>query len=102
MGRPGPCPMERQGIHFYSVTSSQHAMHWCRFINPPLTRRQMLAQCANGFGAAALAALLAEESYSMQTAADATVSSTSPQTTHHPPRATSVIMLYMDGGPSQV
>ena len=27
----------------------------------PLTRREMLLRCANGFGAVALAALLAEE-----------------------------------------
>ena len=33
----------------------------CRFIEPPLTRRAMLARCANGFGAVALAGLLADE-----------------------------------------
>ena len=36
-------------------------MHCGRFIVPPLTRREMLLRCANGFGAVALAALMAEE-----------------------------------------
>jgi hypothetical protein len=71
-------------------------------MNRPLSRRQMLAQCANGFGAVALTALLAEQAYGMRTAPDSTGHSMSPQLTHHPPSATSVIMLYMDGGPSQV
>jgi len=53
----------------------------------------MLGQCANGFGAVALAALLADEG------AAGDVGRT---VTDHPPRATSVIFLYMDGGPSQV
>ena len=35
-------------------------MHCGRF-NRPLNRREMLLRCANGFGAVALAALLAEE-----------------------------------------
>src|SRR5437588_30880 len=35
-------------------------MHCGRFIGPAQTRREMLARCANGFGAVALAALLGE------------------------------------------
>lgn len=56
----------------------------------PLTRRDMLRTCATGFGAVALAALLAEDA--------------EPQSfgTHHRPRARNVIFLYMDGGVSQV
>jgi hypothetical protein len=54
----------------------------------------MLARCANGFGAVALAALLAEKGRG------------SPDRTkpirHHAAKANSVIFLYMDGGPSQV
>jgi hypothetical protein len=65
-------------------------MHCHRFIDPPLTRRAMLARCANGFGAVALAGLLAEES----SAAAAGL--------HHPATARNVIFLYMDGGPSQI
>ncbi len=36
-------------------------MHCGRFLETPLTRREMLLRCANGFGAVALSALLAEE-----------------------------------------
>ncbi len=64
-------------------------MHCGRFIPTPLTRRDMLLRCANGFGAVALSALLAEEGRS----------ATLP---HFPARARNVIFLYMDGGPSQV
>src|SRR5579875_3824157 len=67
-------------------------MHCGRFLGTPLTRRDMLWRCANGFGAVALAALLAEEGQS----ADAT------RAPHFRPRARNVIFLYMDGGPSQV
>jgi hypothetical protein len=54
----------------------------------------MLLRCANGFGAVALAALLAEE-------ADAATGMRRP-VRHFPARARNVIFLYMDGGPSQV
>jgi hypothetical protein len=64
-------------------------MHCGRFIPTPLTRRDMLLGCANGFGAVALSALLAEEGHSASTP-------------HFPARARNVIFLYMDGGPSQV
>lgn len=72
---------------------SQPSTHCGRFAPRPLTRREMLQRCANGFGAVALTALLAEEA--------------APQTQrqpvqHHPARVRNVIFLYMDGGPSQV
>jgi Protein of unknown function (DUF1501) len=51
-----------------------------------LTRRAMLARCANGFGALALAGLTAEARGGR----------------HHHAKAKSVIFLYMDGGPSQL
>jgi hypothetical protein len=63
-------------------------MHCGRF-RTPLTRREMLLGCANGFGAVALAALLAEEGGAAPVR-------------HHPAAARNVIFLYMDGGPSQV
>src|SRR5438132_5046496 len=63
----------------------------CKRAYVPLTRRDMLGRCANGFGAAALAALLHEEGRSQ-----------APPPTHHRARAKSVIFLYMDGGPSQM
>lgn len=56
----------------------------------PHTRREMLASCATGFGAVALAALL-NETATPQAAG-----------THHAHRAKNVIFLYMDGGVSQV
>jgi hypothetical protein len=67
-------------------------MHCGRFIETPLSRRDMLLRCANGFGAVALTALLAE---------DGRVSAAM-QAPHFPARARNVIFLYMDGGPSQV
>ena len=59
-----------------------------------LSRRSLLARAANGFGAAALAGLMADPSYGNDAAlADGL---------HHPATAKNVIFLYMDGGPSQV
>jgi hypothetical protein len=55
------------------------------------SRRELLLRAANGFGAVALASLLAEDGR----ATDAPVR-------HHPAKAKSVIFLYMDGGPSQI
>jgi hypothetical protein len=54
-----------------------------------MTRREMLATCAGGFGAVALAALNAN-------------TTPQPAGTHHAPKAKNVIFLYMDGGVSQV
>lgn len=59
----------------------------------------MLQQAAAGFGSVALAALLAEESRAGDSSAP---DGLAPQKPHFEPRATSVIFLYMDGGPSQV
>src|SRR5262245_4906623 len=65
-----------------------------------MSRRQMLARCANGFGLAALAGLLHDPAYGAgrSTRSDPL----SPRLSHFEPRAKSVIFLYMDGGPSQV
>src|SRR5579884_205813 len=71
-------------------------MHCGRFQPVPLTRRQMLRRCANGFGAVALSALLADRAFAGE------ANPLAPKPTHFPPRARSVIFLYMDGGPSQV
>ena len=70
-------------------------MHCGRFLATPLTRREMLLRCANGFGAVALAALLAE---------DGRARGADPRSTAHftAAQARNVIFLYMDGGPSQV
>src|SRR5437773_2091192 len=65
-------------------------MHCRRFRPAPLTRREMLAHCANGFGAMAFTALVAEQSPAAGVMR------------HHQPAARNVIFLYMDGAPSQV
>src|SRR5438094_222973 len=81
----------------------RQSMHCMQFHVPPLTRRQMLLRCANGFGAVALAGLLSDKAYG---AGPASASSRNdpmvPRPPHFPPRAKNVIFLFMDGGPSQV
>jgi hypothetical protein len=59
----------------------------------------MLLRSANGFGAVALTALMADRAYggALQPARPM-----APRPGHYCPRANSVIFLYMDGGPSQV
>ncbi|AWM39509.1 hypothetical protein GobsT_21560 [Gemmata obscuriglobus] len=67
----------------------------------PLSRRELLLRSANGFGAAALAALLADDTR----AADARAPGAdpmAPKKPHFAPKAKSVIFLFMDGGPSQI
>jgi hypothetical protein len=64
---------------------------------PFLSRRDMLARCANGFGAVALSALLAE-----QEAHSAAAPARTEDGLHHKPTARNIIFLYMDGGVSQV
>jgi hypothetical protein len=65
------------------------------------SRRRMLKRCATGFGALALASLLAEES---EAAPPATRSNDPllPRPPHFPARAKRVIFLFMKGGPSHV
>ena len=78
-------------------------MHCGHFMPRPLSRREMLARCANGFGTLALAALLAEDGRAAPAAASATERNPfAPRPTHFAARARNVIFLYMDGGPSQV
>ena len=72
-------------------------MHCNRYLPRPLNRRQLLRQTGNGFGAAALGALLADGSLAAPGKAPF-----APKQPHHKPRAKHVIFLYMDGGPSQV
>ena len=51
----------------------------------------MLVRSANGFGAVALSAMLAEQA-----------SGATNPVLHHAAKAKAIIFLYMDGGPSQV
>jgi hypothetical protein len=77
-------------------------MSHCRnFVAPPLSRREMLSQCANGFGAVALAAMMADGERVANAAADSEGISVT-QGTHFEPKVRNVIFLYMDGGVSQV
>ena len=59
----------------------------------PLSRREMLQRSANGFGALALSALLAEGGYA---------AASGPPGPHFPPRAKRIIFCFMDGGVSHV
>src|SRR5258707_9225493 len=72
-------------------------MHCNRFIPAPLTRRQMLLRCANGFGAVALTALLGDRAFG-----STDKNPLAPRPSHFEPKARNVIFLYMDGGPSQM
>lgn len=62
------------------------------------TRREMLRHCANGFGAVALSALLADKAFGASTAADGH----NLLAPHFSPKAKNVIFLYMDGGVAQM
>ena len=66
-------------------------MHCQRFTSRPISRREMLAGCASGFGLVALSSLLAENSLAIPAIPSQFLA-----------RARSVIFLYMDGGVSQV
>ncbi len=72
-----------------------------RTLDPPITRRDMLTQCAGGFGAVAMTALMADDSFASPDS-DTPPSPLAPKPTHFAPKAKNVIFLYMDGGPSQV
>src|SRR5262245_17123139 len=65
----------------------------------PMTRREMLTRTANGFGAAALAAILAEDGRGEP---GRSPDPFAPRKPHFGAKAKSVIFLFMDGGPSQV
>src|SRR5947209_17328782 len=69
---------------------------------PPLSRRQLLLRCANGFGAVALTSLLTERAFGGLLQPSPAAHPLAPRPGHHPAKATRVIFLYMDGGPSQV
>lgn len=88
-------------------------MHCRRFLPRPFTRREMLQQCAGGFGAVALTALLAED---LSAAGKAALAKGRPplidpaeadnpfalRHPHFPPKVKNIIFLYMDGGVSHV
>ena len=78
-------------------------MSHCRHYLPrPISRREMLMQASNGFGAVALSALLADGTLGATKVAGEKRGLLAPQEPHFEAKAKSVIFLYMDGGPSQV
>jgi len=69
----------------------------------PLSRRDMLRRCGGGFGALALAALLAEEAASAaETSFGEAADPLAVKRPHFTAKAKRVIFLFMPGGPSQV
>jgi hypothetical protein len=99
LGRPGPRALQHEGVHVRPV--KERTVHHCgRFVDPPVTRRDMLRRCASGFGAVALAGLL--DDVARATTPVRTTPTGGVTLPHHPPRARNIIFLYMDGGPSQV
>ena len=60
-------------------------------------RRSLLSRVGSGFGLLALVALAHQDRARRAVAADR-----APAATHHPPRATRVLFLCMEGGPSHV
>src|SRR5688572_8500532 len=81
-------------------------MHCNRFIPRPLTRREMLLRCANGFGAVALSTLLSQSASAASSIpnlkSQIANSPQAPRPSQFSAKAQSVIFLYMDGGPSQI
>lgn len=82
--------------------------HHCQqFAKTPMTRRAMLSQVATGFGGLALAGLMGTPAFGRTPAPGGKSPQGIPgrgvlRGTHFPPKAKSVIFLYMDGGPSHV
>src|SRR6185295_14593003 len=68
------------------------------FVPLPMTRREMLARSAAGFGSLALASLLADQSAAQASPADPLAA----KLPHFTARAKRIIFLFMKGGPSQV
>ena len=70
----------------------------CGRLATPASRRDFLATLTHGFGGMALGHLLTREGFSASPQPD----SLKPRQPNFPGKATSVIFLYMTGGPSQV
>ena len=81
------------------MTSRWHA-HWHSAHSKPLSRREMLQQSGVGFGALALAGLLAEETSAAENSSRANPLAV--KNPHFTPKAKRIIFLFMHGGPSQV
>jgi hypothetical protein len=72
-------------------------------LRPILTRRELLARSANGFGLLALQALLADQALAGAAgAAPLSGGPLAPRPPHFAPRCRRLIFLFMSGGPSHV
>ena len=69
---------------------------------PPRSRRDFLRRCGGGFGAVALSGMLAELDRPCSAAGSTSAAGLAPKPPHHPAQATSVIFLFMEGGPSHI
>src|SRR5690242_6698351 len=67
-----------------------------------LSRRDMLRQAGTGFGALALSSLLAKDLSATSPTPDPRLATASTRPPHLPPKAKSVIFLFMEGGPSHL
>ena len=76
--------------------------HCQRFRPLPGSRRELLQMAACGFGAVAMSHLQAGSLATSESAASKRRDELGARPTHFPPKALSVIFLYMDGGVSQV
>src|SRR5436305_13916486 len=65
------------------------------------SRRDFLCKAGNGFGALALAGLLAQDGRLARAATGTPLNPLAPRAGHFPGKAKSVIWLFMNGGPSQ-
>lgn len=77
-------------------------MHCGRFQPRAVSRRDMLARCANGFGAVALASLCQDPAFGLEPVAGKGHNPFEVKPSHFPAKARNVIFLFMDGGPSQM
>lgn len=75
--------------------------HCGKFVERPASRRDMLARCANGFGAVAMAGMWGRAGAAAPLR-PSTELADGKLASHYPARAKNVIFLYMDGGVSQV
>ncbi len=71
----------------------------CPGFEPPLARRDFLSRLATGLGGVALASLLARDGAAALTAVPGEAADPPP---HHPPRATRVVQIFLQGGLSHV
>ena len=76
----------------------------CSGAPPAVNRRDFLYRSGMGFGSVALASLLAKDGLLPRAKADATkpINLLAPKPSDFEPKATSVIFLFMAGGPSQI